>query len=130
MRLPCRLFLLCCLCCGLAACSYRGSAAENQIDKATGHLITQAIEHYYADHGSFPRQLLVLVPRYLSTLPQTTHNRDFAFRSFSDSDRGDDYELCFYDGPKRRSSDYGCCYIHSFDNPPHFDGWDCTAGHP
>jgi hypothetical protein len=112
----------------LAACTYGNPAAENQADKTTGRSIIRAIDQYHTDRGVFPSQLHVLAPNYLPALPKTTHNRDFVYRPFHDSDRGDDYELCFFDGPKRSSRDYGCCYMHFFDNPPHSDGWDCTGG--
>ena len=124
-----RFLILCCLCLILAACTYPDSAADNQTDKTTGRSLIHAIDRYHADHGMFPVQLDSLVPTYLPAMPKTTRNRDFAYHAFHDSDRGDDYELCFFDDPKRVSRDYGCCYMHFFDNPPHYDGWDCTVGH-
>lgn len=128
MLTPIRLLILCFLCVILAACTFPNTASSNQADKVEASKIIDAIGRYYTDHGEFPTQLNVLVPTYLPALPKTTRNNDFAYRTFHDSDRGNDYELCFLGGPKRDASEYGCCYMHVFDNPPYYDGWDCTAG--
>ena len=130
MSLCHRLLLLACLSAMLVGCSYRDSSSENETDKASGRIIIRAIQQYHIDHQSFPQTLERLVPYYVANLPRTTYNRSFDYRTFHDSSRGDDYELCFVEGEKLRSTGYGCCYMHFFDNPPQYDGWDCTAGHP
>ncbi len=44
-----------------------------------------ALEMYAADHGSYPRSLALLVPRYLRARPEHVH--------YSAARQGDDYSL-------------------------------------
>lgn len=106
---------------------FRDADADNDSDKQTAETIIIAIDQYQLDHGEFPDSLDLLVPDYLTGIPGTIRGGDFEYYPFHDSDRGDDYELCFYDDTTR-STDYGCCYMWWFDNPPNYDGWDCTQG--
>ena len=97
-----------------------------QQDKQTANTLIDGIARFRSDSGRFPKSLDDLVPVYLDHVPTTTRNNQFAFRSFHDTDRGDDYELCFSDDPSKSS--HGCCYMWWFANPPNSDGWDCTRG--
>ncbi len=112
------------LCLLLAACDGTNARIDEKADKETARALINAINQYRENRGQFPTSLDLLVPEYLSALPQTTRKKDYTYRAFHDSDRGDDYELCFADENERQ--DYGCCYMYFFDNPPNYDGWDCT----
>ena len=107
--------------------AFRNADADEITDKQTAEKIIEAINHFRADSGSFPESLNLLVPDYLDSIPNTTRGEEFQYRTFHDSNRGDDYELCFFDETSSYTS-YGCCYMWWFDNPPNYSGWDCTEG--
>ena len=107
--------LACCCLLILVAVACTSTAEEIATNRERGSAIVQAITKYVQDRGQLPEKLEVLVPSYLSKIPKTTRESDFAYRM--DDLQG--YYLCF-DVPTKRN--LGCCYNHGLDF------WDCGFG--
>jgi hypothetical protein len=61
-----RVFLVGLLCLALAGCQASKASLSN--DKLIGNQIVDALDRYKADRGSYPKQLIDLVPNYLSAI--------------------------------------------------------------
>ncbi|MFZ5855430.1 MAG: hypothetical protein ACOYZ6_01240 [Chloroflexota bacterium] len=107
--------------------TFRDGETDNTSNKQIAESVINSIDQFQHEHGYLPESLSLLVPDYLASVPLTVRGDNFVYHSFHDSDRGEDYELCFFDDTSNKTS-YGCCYMNFFDNPPNYDGWDCTRG--
>jgi hypothetical protein len=95
----------------LSACS--SDADIKAANKANGKIIIAAVYEYKKDHGSFPTDLAVMVPYYLSKIPITVGGEDFFYKTNST-----DGFLLGFDVRVH----YGCGYTDRFKE------WECSSG--
>lgn len=82
---------------------------------AASEPVIAALEAYKADHGTYPMDLIELVPDYLPAAPTKTDGLDFSY-----SGTGDSYRFSFhYLGPGMNT----CTFT------PESKEWDCSGAY-
>jgi hypothetical protein len=118
MRFPPRhlAFLVCVLVLIGSACQQLTKEERHEFymagQKVAEPIIT-ALEQYHADKGVYPEKLSLLVPQYLSEIPNPTSEQKFSYGLW---DAGEGFLLGFL-----VEEDSGCGYTPRF-------GWDCGFG--
>ena len=95
----------------LSSCSSDGQIeATNQ---ANANKVIGALYKYKQSHNSFPNDLKVLVPNYISEIPVTTGGQEFIYKT-----NASDGFFLYFDVREH----FGCGYTDRFKQ------WECSSG--